>query len=369
MGMLHIYIGKSGYLQQAQKLFDQFWPRPNFFPLNNQPFFDWQYRNNPFLPDDLEEGSIVAVLDDQVVGYIGLIPVPFHVYGEVIIGAYLTNWLVHPDFRAQGVGFYLLRKAMSKFPLIVGTAVSEAARNIYRALGARYLNDIPRWIGVFDPVQASELCVANNEKVKRSVLEFRTIRFNKHQRINYQVVEGPFGKQMDNLWNRLIERIGVASTRNQTYMNWRYFHHPNFTYRTIVVERSGQWQGVAVVRIEQVRDRSEKVMRILEFLADDDAQLTLASAIVQEAITEGCAYADFHGLSESWVRGLVAIGFFQHLEEPDLGVPYLFQPLEHRPRQNFVAWSKLTCKYGLPITAALHNWYLSRGDCDQDRPN
>jgi len=310
----------------------------------------------------------MATVNGTVVGFIGLIPGLFHAFGKTVTGVYPTAWLVHPDYRATGLGPQMIRRIMARFPMVVGTAARPKAQAVLKALGYRYLHDIPRWVGVLEPTGASQLCLGEEREI-RQTMAGRKIRL-RHNQGNLKCLEGfsAFETPMDDLWSRLVSRMAVSASRGSAYMNWRYVRHPVFQYRYTVLGSPSRWEGVAVHRVEQVEGRSVRVMRLMEFLAEEHAQSALATAIVEDGLATGCALADFHGLGEHAVSGLIDVGFFQHHEEPAIQIPYRFNPLNHRPNQNFYAWSALRNEYGLSPTSYLNLWYLSRGESDQERP-
>jgi GNAT superfamily N-acetyltransferase len=361
---MEVTFGHRKWFSSIKELFTQFW-RPDF-PVMEPSFYEWQFRANPFLPDDVEEGSLLAIEDKRVIGYLGFIFVPFRVHGSEVSGGYPVHLLVHPRYRGKGLATSLYHKLMQRVDIVAGTAVNELARGLYLRLGYRYLSKLPRWIGVLDP-EACEALSADPTRSRATVArrQIPVPPFPEQARI----LSGRFDHAMDDLWTRLARDLPVASMRNADYLNWRYMKHPVFRYETVVVEGSGRWNAAGIFRVENVKDRQERVMRVMEFLAQAESQQALAQALIAEAHRRKCAFADFFGLSERPIRGLVSSGFFNVHEEPELALPFLFQPLDHmRLKQTFVCWSRVLSG-GIPVHADLSSWYISKGDCDQDRPN
>src|SRR5438034_9404701 len=62
-------------------------------------------------------------------------------------------------------------------------------------------------------------------------------------------------------------------------------------------------------RLEQVSERPERVLRVVEFLASPEAEPSLAQFVAQAARDHGVAFADFYCSSARAARGLERIGF------------------------------------------------------------
>mgnify|MGYP001177127500 CR=1 FL=1 len=359
-----IEFGKKSHFNSLKDLYDKHW-RPNYVAMRPD-FFEWQYRQNPYLPTHLEEGSVMAIDDGEVIGFLGLIPVQFRVGSTVVNGVYPSNWITHPRVRGRGIGHYLMAKVLNEWPIIAGTSLTRDAWTTYLRLGFRYVNKLSRWIIVLDPDETAKLLPENDDT--KNVLRRRSISLNGTNDL-YFVHDNPFVETADDLWERLAEELPIASVRTAKYLNWRYHNHPDFKYNAIVVGRPDCWEGLAVVRKEQVKNSDINVLRIVEFMALPNVQEVLGLSVINYAKDTSCAFVDAFGLSERPVRGLLKTGAFNEDEEPDLLLPHLLQPIDHRRSGvNFVARSQVPFK-GFEVHYNLTDWYISKGDCDQDRPN
>jgi hypothetical protein len=107
----------------------------------------------------------------------------------------------------------------------------------------------------------------------------------------------------------------------------------------------------------------------VEFLSDDVAADLLGSAVLQDALEAGVAFADFYCTSEKLAKPLEASGFVREdlIPQP---LPNLFRPLEfERERLNGALWVKPGCSIDQDGLWTSDELYLTRSDCDQDRPN
>jgi len=126
-----------------------------------------------------------------------------------------------------------------------------------------------------------------------------------------------------------------------------------------------------VFRVEQVRGRTEAVMRVVEFLGDPAAQTALARAIVQAAEELGVAYVDFYCSSATAARGLEEVGFrLESVTDDQPAFPTRLQPLE-KGYFCMTALMRLPSAMRGQLDALVRagRLYLTKSDGDQDRPN
>ena len=95
---------------------------------------------------------------------------------------------------------------------------------------------------------------------------------------------------------------------------------------------------MAVYRVEAVRDRGEKVLRVLEFIGSERPGDALARAVLDAGTEQGVAFADFYCTTPFWTLALETVGFVREEGLP-APLPSLFQPLDFRQaRLNGAFW-------------------------------
>ena len=175
----------------------------------------------------------------------------------------------------------------------------------------------------------------------------------------------------DRAWSERFAFRLVGTWRDAAYLRWRYVDHPRFDYAVRFAEdrRTGSLKGLLVYRVETVQDRSEKVMRVLEFLADEDAGRVLSASLVKAGEDAGVAFADFYCTSSDLAGPLEAAGFVHEETLPER-LPGLFQPLDHsRTGLTGAFWVNPGVSQDSRALLQSPSLYFTRSDCDQDRPN
>ena len=164
----------------------------------------------------------------------------------------------------------------------------------------------------------------------------------------------------------------MGAHRDAAYLTWRYLSHPRFHYRLCCAQREsdGAVEGIAVWRIEQVRDRPTRVLRIVEFLGSTEAEAVLVRAVLDAARDAGAALADFYCASARVARPLAQVGFQPAPTDSGHGLlPSRFQPLESQyfPMTTLV---RLPGAWRGRLQQLLDDGrlYITKSDGDQDRP-
>jgi hypothetical protein len=157
----------------------------------------------------------------------------------------------------------------------------------------------------------------------------------------------------------------MGTRRSAHYLNWRYIHHPLWTYRCFEARADGRLLGLAVYHIEPVRDLSVSVGRLVELVSEPDGANALLGAVLDDARAQQVALVDFFSSSSQMTSALRAFGFLTGEEGPVGQIPLLFQPVD-RQRASIHFMAQLTRVAGAP---GLGGWYITKSDADQDRPS
>jgi hypothetical protein len=302
----------------------------------------------------------LAVAEDQIQACLGFIPVEFHVAGQTVRAAWTANWMVAPSHRRLGLGPLLLRQLTEQFDIVLSLGLEADACELLPRMGWRDFGDLARYVCVLDETSASLL----TETGQLQWPSPPSTPIAPAQPVG--VVEVPLDEGIDDLWSRAWGRQAGGTRRSLDFLRWRYLEHPSFHYRILRLRSiTGGSEALAVFRMEPVRDAPVTVCRITELVADVPLAANIIRAVVHEARDAGAAMVDFSCSSRRLEQPLISEGFLPAEVEPASQLPMLFQPV-NRSRRGIRFMAHLR---KVPQAAALTEWYVTRGDGDQDRPN
>ncbi len=355
---------------------DRHW-RSGHILSRDEALLRWQFAPARLAGAAADELSVLlACRGGKIVGMLGLIPFEFNFRGRRAAGAWLANWLALPE--VTGAGLTLMETARklgceARFAFGIGQAVE----GLYGRMGFEVLPRCPRWVAVLDAPAACELIARANPAASAEAVDAvaRQYCIVDPEDADGKVAEafGELGGQWNRCWETRFAPRLVGGCRDAAYINWRYVNHPRFHYEKCFAyaDDPAQPTGLAIWRIEPVRDMPHKVLRIVEFLADGPAAVALARAVLAAGRRARAALADFYCTCPAAAAALEDAGFRRHEPAPDRpAIPARFQPLdgaEDTIRGAFglgAVWRKET---GPLLTRA--DFYVTKSDDDMDRPN
>jgi hypothetical protein len=115
---------------------------------------------------------------------------------------------------------------------------------------------------------------------------------------------------------------------------------------------------------EQEPSTCKLVLRIVDFLAQEEWQDALLKTVLQAAHSRGAAIVDFYCSLQCYAATLARAGFFDETEHEDVRIAGLFQPLDFRDSS-----IRLLASSPPGTDCITNSWYVTKADSDQDRPN
>lgn len=330
-------------------------------------FARWQM--SPSRCDTFRDAALAGLgywSENQLAGFIGCMPMLFNIDGRTVQGSWLCNLLAAPQALRKGVGLKLMA-GVHRLPfMVIGAAgINTAVLPMYRAMHYITGDCLPRWIRVLDHEAFASL--ASEAGLHAAGAEPPTKTGNGATVVERVASMPP--ADWDPVWMNISERGYLGTHRDASYMNWRYAEHPRLAYHIALARGDrGRAAGCAVWRVEQVKDSSHRVARLLEWHADGaPASTALLHHVEQDARAAGAAMIDYYSSRPDAV-GLSEAGWFPEADAPDGPIPSLFQPLEPRSRPiNFAVW---THPKALDHHASIADrLFVGKSDGDQDRPN
>jgi hypothetical protein len=337
-----------------------FWQRmyrPDYVLVANKEVFCWQFGRRDNRPGF---NIKLALIDGEIMGCLGYIPVEVSIKGQVRSGCWTANWMVDPEQRRLGMGPLLMRELTQQFDVTLVVGLSKDARALLPRMGFADLGELDRYVCVLDPVRAAALLEGGSlewpDAASKADCSFETMSVRRVESFDSAATE---------LWDRLLGREMMGTRRTADFLNWRYAMHPVFRHRLFVVESEGSLRGLAVYRVEQARGVDVRVGRLLEFVAEPEAADALLGAVLSDARDQQVSVVDFFTSAARFETLLTRHGFLRGDHPLSALIPLLFQPIDRRRSGiAFMAHSR-----SVPAVADRNGWYVTKSDGDQDRPN
>lgn len=328
----------------------------------NDAYFQWQYQRTA-LSEGRDYHLRLAKVNGQIAGCLGYIPVELSIAGRVVRACWLTNWMVDPDQRHVGLGPVLVREVSRDFEVTLALGANEEARDILARMGWTDFGMLRRFVNVLDVAGAATLV---EDGQFAWPIDARSTTPAVDTRANVQQVPR-FSPDVTDLWDRVwgVRPRAAGTRRTAEFLNWRYSGHCQFPYRSFEVRERGRLAGFAVYRVEQVRDRAERVGRIVELVAERGYHPPLLAAVLDDARQHEAVAIDYFAGGTYDEKLLVSHGFLPGEHPAAARIPVLYQPLDRR-RQGIRFLADLR---NLPDAASVVEWYVSKADGDQDRPS
>lgn len=333
-------------LAELQAFIDAQW-KPGHVLARDAELLSWQH---PRSDDALS--VVLATVGECIVGILGVIPFDANVLGATVPGGWLTTWVVMPELRAQRVGLRLLEFVLARHQFVGTVGGNATTMRLLGALGFRLWESVPRWIAVID------------ESAFERVTGLAVAAVSTDAGGGELLVE-PWSARSAAAWNDAwtssfaADRAGAA--RTATYIEWRYRSHPRFDYDVrVACSRDGRAAGLLVERLDPL-DTGNAVLRIVDLLGTPQAVACLAADSVERGSAQGAVFADFYCTSTAHAVELARAGFVREDDLPE-PPPSRLHPVERPGRP-------LTAAFRPPSDVRADAYYVTRSDCDQDRPN
>ncbi len=325
------------------------------YPLASRTgLFEWQFGRG----DGPGYCCKLALIDGEVAGCLGYVPVEVSAGGRLVRGAWTANWVVDRAQRCRGIGPLLMRELTNEMDVTLVVGLSHDSRAILPRMGWTDLGHLARYVKVLDPEAAARL-IAGRPVEWPPVLQPQTA----DTETSVRRVER-FSDMAMTVWQDTWGAHGAGTRRSADFLNWRYAEHPVFAYRLFEAYRNAALLGLAAYRVEIVRDIPVRVGRLVEFLASPAVSGALIDAVIDDALGEGVSALDFF-CSRRDIGPLLARGFLPGEHPVAAQIPIVFQPVDRR-RCGIPFMAHLT---NLPVRERALDWYVTKGDGDQDRPN
>lgn len=321
----------------VMEFIDAYWIKDHIL-FKHRELMDWQYG------DPKSKGTynwLIAEDEEGTQGILGFIPT-FKYDPDLAVDplTWLALWKIRPQPKNHTLGLRLMStlaqaKGTGKLAVL---GINSTHAPMYKALGY-VVGDLKQHF-TCNPNLAQTLIGAPDD-------------FEPPQPL---VGRATF-REVDAIYLDTFILVGVkVPCKSPRYFLNRYLIHPIYQYRIFAIELDGCSRALLSMRIAS--NNGARVLRIVDFLGDEEVLAESGSAIGQLLDEEGCEYADFleYGLLPSV---LVACGFRQAIHGSAVVVPNYFEPFLRRSTRIQFAIKGVRAE----------DLAIFRGDGDQDRPN
>ena len=349
---------------------DKFWKHDHIY-VRNPAVLEHLVLNTPWRAElaGEENYSFVGMwVDGELVGLNGAIPQEGNILGTRVHAKAGTIWMTRKvegkSINGLDMGDYVDELWQTK--LHTGLGLSPIVERIERLRGSYVTPYMNRWVLAVDLEKTAEYLLVSSE-MKQYIPHSLWVDYPQRYIVD---VDDLSEERWDAFYADTVAPRTIGICRDYKFLKWRYMESPVLKYHILTIRKEdGEYLGLAVLRIEPVLDRTCHIGRVLEFLAFDPVAATqLASALVD--FRRDVLMWDFYCLSDVTAFGLEAVGFRKLSPWSEkLQIPTRFHPIDH---ENMVlnVTVHLAEEWGNvvnPINS--FQWYVTRGDGDQDRAN
>ena len=357
---------------------DQYWKKNHSYTQNKE-LFDWTFFKNPSWEESGYSISL-AIEDDSVLGMLGIIPFNLNIYGKSHKACWLVNWLLIPNARKGRTGLNLLYLFTRKYGYdTISFGINDTIARLYSALKWQEMPVLPRMVWI-NPNYThkiipllSDLNINEDTSAIKKYVQDRATDISETTAETLDLLELiQSGKWDINGWGRWkLKTIGCS--RDLKYLNWRYAQHPVYHYETRAI-MDGIKIGLIIWRIENVKGLvvgnkltdNFTMARIVEFIpTSKDNGRALLSEFIRHSNQHNVKAADFYCYNKQICQLLSELGFFVSKNYSGVQLPNYTQPLD----LGTAIRSSIKIADAHKVDANSNDWYWTRSDSDQDRPN
>lgn len=315
-------------------------------------FIQWQYKNSVFQKEKKEYSILAAFKDDKIMAIDAYLPWKFYIDGKECTAVWDIEWL--NNSKIKGLGRKLVKKVNESVDLYCGYGYNSYSLKAYENMNFVLNDEIERKIAFLDRDKCLELFSNgyNNAFISSNIANVPEEPFYLHDTID---------NISSHYWQNLLQNTKVTSHKNLDYVQWRFFEHPYIHYTVISNDPIAQ-NGIAVLRIEQIKNSAHKIARIVDLMPVKDQEQKLLNAIITFCYQREIIFIDFYCISYKIAKTICPKPFISLNEHKQYNIPMLFQPIEIRERKsiNFVL------NKNIDLSFSFDDIYATKADSDQD---
>lgn len=219
-------------------------------------FWNSLIRSNPCLIQEV----LVAVNEQcEIVAHYAMVPFKFLKDGELLLGGFLCQLMVHEEYRQELIFPRMELKFLKDykdlgFNFVFSLGNREKVVNAHLSFGFCKIGDLPVYAKPYKLVDIAHRSIKSN--ILNAVLSpgfYITEKFLRLKRpsgkgeLAVTEISG-FDSSIDQLLTDVQRHFSYCAIRNSTILNWRFAGSPTVKYRILVSKKEGNIIGYVVLR-------------------------------------------------------------------------------------------------------------------------
>ena len=299
---------------------------------------------------------------NSVIGFTGAIPVQFQIGKEIKITYWLVDTMVLKSCRRLGLGPKIMIEAVKDVPFSLSLGQTKEMRSILYQLGWEKVSSFNSYVYPLQPhmILKDKLSPVLTKPVGTglSIRQFakRFLTKGKFEAFDIKEIQS-YDVQHDELWNKVKNDYQCASTRDSSYMNWKYIDQPGQNFINLEIISDGKIIAIVVLTIKEPSSASSYLYRraIIVDLVISPLNTNLLFS-VWESIRKKCIALE----ADSIVFELI------NRKIEDSLLTYGF--LRREPTRFLLVHPKKISEAEKGKIIVSDNWFVTTGDSDIDRP-
>jgi GNAT superfamily N-acetyltransferase len=212
-------------------------------------YWRWHYLENPQTdPDNVP--LWVVKRGREIVGQVATIPVQLKVGDERIPAIWILDFIVHEDYRGQGLGKRLMGEAQKFCPTMIALGINEGSTAVLLKTGWTALGGVRRYQRLLFP--GHDLQQASRFSPVRGLINlcyapFRP-RLSGATERRWQLREvSAFDAAFDAFWTEASVQWPCAVVRDARNLNWQFSRQPGKKFDVLGLYEQERLMGYAVL--------------------------------------------------------------------------------------------------------------------------
>lgn len=246
-------------------------------------YWHWHYLENP----QTETHNVplwVVTRGAEIVGQVATIPVRLKVGAEETLAIWILDFIVHEDYRGQGLGKRLMGEARKFCPTMIALGINEGSTAVLLKTGWKAMGGVRRYQRLLFP--GNDLQRASSFAPIRGLVNLcyspfrpRLSDTSEGSRQLREVTE--FDDSFDAFWNEASRQWPCAVVRDARNLNWQFGRQPGKKFDVLGLYEQERLVGYAVLffrKIGQAGAPAKASIADLCYTAND------ANAIIDELL-------------------------------------------------------------------------------------